>query len=78
MLAFSTADGTTINHLAARILDLPLEEVPNQPGTYACRASGTGNEVGSAFVGTIAHKLYRNVFALRYQHAATQAPEKQE
>lgn len=69
LLTFATAQGTNIDALVARILDLPLEEVPGQAGSSACRAVDTGDGVGQAFVGAIAHKLYRNVFALRYQQA---------
>lgn len=66
MLTFA-ATGTNIDVLVARILNLPFEEVPGKAGIYACRAADTGDGVGQAFVGAIAHKLYRNVFALRYK-----------
>lgn len=64
MLTFATATGTTIDHLVARILNLPLEAIPGQPGTYACRATDSGEQAGPGFVGALAHKLYRTVFAL--------------
>jgi hypothetical protein len=69
MLTFTTVNGTNIDILVARILNLPLEEVPGQAGVYACRAADTGDGVGPGLVGAIAHKLYRNVFALRCQMA---------
>jgi len=48
-----------INALASRIFEMPLEEVPEQPGVYAVRAKDTGKHPGGSFVATLSFKLYR-------------------
>lgn len=66
MLTFSLADGTVIDHLVARIVELPLEPVPEREGALACRATDTGDGVASAFVGVLSRRLYGEVGRLKY------------
>jgi hypothetical protein len=65
MLTFSLANGTSIDHLVARIVELPLESVPGQEGVLACRATDTGDGVASAFVSVLSRRLYGEVGRLK-------------
>jgi hypothetical protein len=65
LLTFSLADGTVIDHLVARLVELPLEPVPGAEGVLACRATDTGDGVASAFVGVLSRRLYGEVGRLK-------------
>ena len=67
-----------INVLASRIFDMPLEEVPEQPGVCAVRARDTGKHPGGSFVATLSFKLYRRPDAFRYRLDTSNQPAKEE
>lgn len=78
LLSFALESGVSIDHLVTRLLELPLEQVPGQPGRWACRARDTGDGVGQVFVSQLGHRLYRSVFSLKSQVIRPAAPDAQQ